>query len=185
MLFYLIVIPVLLLSIHTLVYLKKGCKHDKVLFRFCDLRRELMAYMRSEQFNTHDVSKEDYAAFRKVIYTVNDTIHYFNEVKLSLDLRKVVRFILHVKKNNEHIKGMQLAKNSTILDFQRRLVIISLQATVTYTPVIYKINMVLVVLIFVLGHAASSQFNKAVDALEWLRKVIVNNRNDNFPASTC
>lgn len=71
-------IPVSISMVWMILDLSKLKKHDKNLYRFCQLRREMMYYLRNKGLN---LSKNDYKEIRLLLDLVNNHIHYFNDHK--------------------------------------------------------------------------------------------------------
>jgi hypothetical protein len=89
--FYLAVVPALLLSGLTISRLLEMEKHDTVLFQFCEIRRDIMRLLRERG---RGFSPEDYAAVRILLDVVNETIHgYHREKRRMFDGREFMRFL--------------------------------------------------------------------------------------------
>lgn len=80
MYFYFLMIPVVIMSIYMISRLLEMRKHDQVLYRLCENRREMMAFLRKTGLT---LSKDDYFALRELIEITNQTIHNYNDFKSS------------------------------------------------------------------------------------------------------
>lgn len=81
MMFYVTMIPVLILSALMIGSLRRLEKHDRVLYRFCEVRRQLMRLLRD---SAHELSREDYAVVRIMLDIVGGNIHDYHETKQQL-----------------------------------------------------------------------------------------------------
>ena len=79
--FYIFTVPVVLASLYMLLCLRGLSKHDRVLYAFCDVRRDTMSILRQY---AHDLSKEDYIALRDIERATSATIHDYNLHKIYL-----------------------------------------------------------------------------------------------------
>lgn len=91
MFFYLLTVPVLMASIYMAYKLRELEKHDRVLYRFCAVRRNAMAVIRDK---SESLSQEEYAALRDVVSFSGLIIHDYHNFKLALfHLRLPVRHV--------------------------------------------------------------------------------------------
>jgi hypothetical protein len=89
--FYIALLPVLVLSVITIVRLARLEKHDRVLFRFCEVRRQLMSLLRE---TGTDLSRDDYAAARTLLDMLESTIQNYHQTKqVLLNGRRFLRFL--------------------------------------------------------------------------------------------
>jgi len=79
MYFYFVMGPVLVGALVMIVWLRNMRKHDTVLYRFCQLRRDVMTILR----NDSNIAQQDYFDLRVLVNALNDTIHNYNEMKTS------------------------------------------------------------------------------------------------------
>ena len=88
---YLLVIPLLVLQVRTWLYLRKMRQNDRVLFQFCDFRRELTGFMRTDQ--VYGLGSQDYADFRSLLDTANITVHHFHALRPAFNIRRAWRMM--------------------------------------------------------------------------------------------
>ena len=112
-----------------LFYLRRLKKHDKVLYRFCQLRRETMSIIREANF---DLKPEDYAVLRALVEKTSDTIHDFNNCKVSLfNVRKLSEQVSRAKM----IEALDV-ENPQIQKLCLGYTLAMLRAFFTFTPFI-------------------------------------------------
>ena len=132
--FYITLIPVLVLSIFTIHYLKEETKHDKVLYSLCEIRRGIINILREENFN---FSKEEYFSIREFLGAVNNSVHYYNRAKLILfNFRLFLNFL---KMYNDEIgksEKIKLSNNPEIREFYKKFASTLIVGFFTYTPFI-------------------------------------------------
>lgn len=130
--FYLLIIPVLVSSAFMIHRLRKIKKHDKVLFHFCQIRRDAMELLRN---NYSEMTIEEYRAIRRVLMALNSTIHDYNDYKISIfNFRRFYRMVKNYKKTTSSIERMKLPKNSDIGKLLQDFSIGMIKAFFAYTP---------------------------------------------------
>lgn len=107
-------------------------KHDKVLYRFCQVRRDIMAYLRTRGF---EMSKHDYFAVRDLLEVVSSTIHHFNACKATVfNFRTLNKMAREFRETGRVVEEIRLPKDPAaveIFDAYRKAMI---GAFLTYTP---------------------------------------------------
>lgn len=89
--FYLALLPVLVMSAFMIVRLARLEKHDRVLFRFCEVRRRLMQLLRDAGT---ELSPSDYAAARELLNMLEAAIQDYPRTKqVLLNGRQFLRFL--------------------------------------------------------------------------------------------
>src|ERR1700758_3289461 len=78
MVFYVGMVPVLFMLARALGHLQMLKKHDHVLYGFCDIRRDLMKYLREAG---SDLSAKDYAFAMDIAGLLNHTVHNYRQHK--------------------------------------------------------------------------------------------------------
>ncbi len=130
MYFYFLIIPVLIGSCYMIWRLRRMAKHDRVLFRFCQNRRDIMAIIRGRNF---DLPREDYIALRELLEVTNNTIHEYNVHKTSLfDFRKFIRDaqrLNSIRRKMEELDNM----NTDVAHLYHKFGLSMLYAFFTYT----------------------------------------------------
>jgi hypothetical protein len=105
--FYVAVVPALALSAYMIYYLSRLQKHDRVLYRFCQIRREMMEFFRE---HGSELSPEEYSSARRLVEVLNLTIHnYKHERTRMFDGRKLLRTLRDYEAS---VDAVVLADNS-------------------------------------------------------------------------
>lgn len=113
-----ILISTLILKIYELQSINK---HDKILYAFCQIRRDIIKLIREQNI---DLSSLHYNELKKLLEIVNSVIHDFNDWKASIfNLRSLIRTI---KKNAQKIEVEKFSDNDKVSDFQKKFIKIKL-----------------------------------------------------------
>ena len=133
---YILFMCFLIFSFFDWRYLKKVSRHDGVLFPFCQLRRDIMSFLYENIFqNPGALSREEYAAVRRLSDTLNGTIRNYNQHKtLMFNMREMA----------EHLEAYRQAADTTlnipnhpvIQEFHERFGRLLVKAFIAYTPLI-------------------------------------------------
>ena len=126
---------ILFLSSLILAYLITGIitlkKHDKNLFGFCELRREIIDFLYK---NGDILSRNDYIKTRNLLQILNKTINQFESLQtLIFDYRRFRIFVLDmesVSKKSEKIS----TDNQQIIEFVKSFLRLYFKAFLSYTP---------------------------------------------------
>lgn len=177
MFFYVLVLPTLIASLWIIHRLYKLAKHDTALFRFCDLRREVMGVIRDRGF---ELPREDYVALRKLMDQTGKVIHDYNNFKEMVFSIKVG---VVVKAQVAHIDSAKrfesyVAKKGTVSENVRRLQVAYLQAVaqaaLTFIPAPKLAMLVLTIIIKLISYFATKsiaqqavRLKRWVDLLDW------------------
>ena len=133
MFFYFLIVPALVACLCEIYRLRKLEKHDIVLYKFCEIRRLVMARIREDNFN---LSKDDYVALRQLAEAASLTIHDYNEWKTSLfNFRKFKECVRKIKNWDKIIEERKIA-NPDILALYKEYIYAMFFAFLTYTPFI-------------------------------------------------
>lgn len=159
---YLLVIPILILQVRTWLYLRKTRQNDRILFQFCDFRRELMGFMRTDQ--VHNLSPQSYTTFRMLLDTTNVTVHHFYELQLTFNWRHTWRAMraMSGQMNEQEEQALAAVAHPQVEYFLHRMLTCWATAFFAYTPLLRH-----EVLLIVLRQGAS--FLKAVGNRKWAR----------------
>lgn len=154
-------------------------KHDRVLFNFCQVRRDAIGILREKNLN---IPKKEYTALRHILEILNMTIHNYDEMKASFfNVRS--RFFKSIKefaKNREQIEQIDIPDNQDIVDIYNKFGCALLFAFFSYTPFI-KSELCLKLAIFLLK-AAGQLFKKQVDIyIQTLIQIKNQSRKLGFP----
>lgn len=136
MMLYLLVIPLLVLQVRTWLHLRKMRQNDRVLFQFCDFRRELMGFMRTDQ--VYNLSPESYATFRMLLDTTNLTVHHFHDLRPAFNLRRMWRAMREMagQMSQQEAQALDAAANAhpQVAYFTHRMLTCWATAFFAYTP---------------------------------------------------
>ncbi|MGR3913016.1 MAG: hypothetical protein OD918_00575 [Gammaproteobacteria bacterium] len=113
---------------------KRAIKHDRVLFPFCQLRRDVMQFLRETAFKKPQVlSREEYASARRLVEALDVTIRNYNRHKtVMFNLRKVET---HLRAYRQSAKpAPALPDNPRIREFHDRFRGLLVKACIAYTP---------------------------------------------------
>ncbi len=128
---YVMIVPVMSLFLWALRQLNLMKKHDQVLYRFCQIRRDIIQILRQENFSLH---KKEYFELRYLLHCINITINNYDVLKISFfNLRKFIEFARDFK---DEINDIKLSKKQRVLGFQRRTGYAMFEAFFSYTPLI-------------------------------------------------
>lgn len=79
--FYVLIIPVILLLAYNLFRLRQIMLHDQVLYKFCQLRRDVI---RTIDEDVDNYSKQEYRQIRLLLDELNSTIRNFSHMKTNI-----------------------------------------------------------------------------------------------------
>ena len=107
-------------------------KHDKYLFKFCQIRRDAMKLLRD---GYEDLSKEDYVALSGLLKVLNTSIRHYNMYKTILfNFRFYLAFFKAMKASNRKIESMPTCNNPKVNELYSRTRYAILEAFFAYTP---------------------------------------------------
>ena len=128
------IISVMVLSLYAIWKLRQMKKHDMVLYSFCQIRREIMAMLRQENFN---MKKKDYFVLRNLLYFVNKTIHNYNSLKpYAFNFRKFIKYARSFKTTTEEVEKLMGTDNPKIKAIRIKMAYALVRAFFVYTPFI-------------------------------------------------
>jgi hypothetical protein len=85
------VLLLLAMQLRSFFYLRRMRRHDRVLFRFCQIRRDAMALLRT-RFESGGLTRSQYRAVRLLLICLNDIIrHYHGQGAMWFNLRVMRR----------------------------------------------------------------------------------------------
>lgn len=161
--FYVFMVPLLLLLFYMIIYLRKLKKHDIVLYKFCQLRREAISILAEKNFN---LSRDEYFSVRNLITILNSTIHNYNEYKTAIfDMRKLLKHFRDLKTSAKEIEKLELPQNQQIEKLYNKFLFSMFYAFFAYTPFL-KSEIILNIIAYAFGRVSE----KITRNIQWLKK---------------
>jgi len=173
-LFYLLFVPSTILLVLMYINLHRLTKRDHVLFCFCQIRRNIMETLRNDGSN---ISKSDYTVIRNLLDTMNTTIHYFDDLKVTMfNFRRFISLVEDCRKNADKIDNMSTS-NAKINVLKNKYRGAMLYAFLSYTPLMkpmikqqITVELFIAVLNLLLRFGFKSfQLEKSIEDLSWLK----------------
>ena len=115
---------------------KEMQKHDRVLFSFCQLRRDVMHFLYMKVIeNTGSLSPEEYKFVRRLLDGLDATIHNYNQHKtLMFNVRKIAKHLKMYRKVSK--AALETPDHPEIREFHVRIHRLLVAAFFAYTPLI-------------------------------------------------
>ena len=131
------------------IWLRKVAKHDRVLFPFCQLRRNIMRFLREHMPNdSNALSRQEYESILQLLDVVSTVIHHYNRHKtVMFNLRKVIKCIWKYRHTLKRVPPIDMTANAEIQEFHRRFEGLLARAFIEYTPLI-RFELVLRMFVF-------------------------------------
>ncbi len=132
-LFVIIIIPIIIVQFIIIYKLRNFNIHDGILFSFCDLRRNIMGYLRKREF---DIKPKEYKEIKNLLSTVNPTIHNFNQHTITIfNIKKVKTLLSNAKNETQRIEEQTNGSISKEIEsFYTEYICCYLKAVLAYTP---------------------------------------------------
>jgi len=112
-------------------------RHDVVLFRLCDLRREAMTLLMDEE-KVSNMQKSEYHALRQIIHVTSRTIGaYKNHKTVIFNLRRFIRELKRYECMNKRANTIPVTKHADIERIRHDLYSALAFGFITYTPFIH------------------------------------------------
>lgn len=132
--FYLLVVPVVILQLVMLFKLYHLRKHDRVLYRFCQVRRELMELLREKGQN---MSSRDHDFARHMVASLHSAIHNFKDHKKRMfDFWLIVEAARQFRISVEDLKSLPTTDNRKLLQVKQKFGRSIVLALIAYTPIV-------------------------------------------------
>lgn len=132
--FFAAMIPVLLLSGYMIALLRRLEKHDRVLYRFCEVRRKLMRLLR--QSGT-ELSPEDYRVARALLDMLETNIHNYQETKkFLLNGRRFLKSLRTYSKSAVEVANLAMIRDPRVAEVRNELGRAVLLGILDYTPLL-------------------------------------------------
>lgn len=167
MYFYFLIIPSLVMLTGMLFALYKMTKHDRVLYRFCQIRRETMALLRKRGFS---LPENDYLALKQLLHGLDITIHNYNTCKYTVfNYRYLTRKLEELKNETSKFKAKK-AKTREIVQLTDKFRHTMIYAFLSYTPFLRSqwIIKFILLLLKILVKLGVRKFSTLADDLLWL-----------------
>lgn len=140
MFFYLLVLPVIGLMLVTISHLRGRRKHDVVLYRFCQIRRELMAFLRAEGTQ---LSAGDYRFALRFVSALHGTIHNYKDHKEGMfNFRLFLLFLKRFSESVDELRRIPTSDLPRLQELRYRYGNAMLRGFVVFTP-FFRSEMVL------------------------------------------
>ena len=160
--------PILIALTIMALYLQRLTKHDKILFQFCLIRREIMSIFRKEGFS---LSKSDYAALKELVVILNNTIHNYEQMKTShFSWKGLALLSQQFKKSVNEVEEVNVSDNARIEKFKLKITRTFIMAFLTHTPFIKPV-ICLTILIWLLTKMSKLGISKLQEILAYLNYI--------------
>ena len=115
---------------------KEMQKHDRVLFPFCQLRRDVMRFLYIDVIeNTGSLSLAEYKLVRRLVNVLDATIHDYNKHKtLMFNVWKIAKHLKMYRKVSK--VTLEIPNHPEIREFHERVRRLLVAAFLAYTPLI-------------------------------------------------
>ena len=125
-------------------------RHDRVLFPFCHLRRDVMAFLyQNTVAETNKLTLAEYRSVRRLLDALNGTINNYSEHKTTMfNLRHVLKALQEYRHILKQAEPVDVTENPSIQQFHQRFVQCCARAFLAYTPLI-RSGLVLWLVIFI------------------------------------
>ena len=131
---------------------RKMQKRDRVLFPFCQLRREVMCFLYINVIeNTNSLSPAEYKFARRLLNVLDVTIHDYNKLKtLMFNVRKIAKHLKMYRKMSK--VALKTPDHPEIREFHERIHRLLVAAFLAYTPLIrWELALRLIVFAYRMG----------------------------------
>ena len=154
---------------------KEMQKHDRVLFPFCQLRRDVMRFLYMNVIaNTNSLSPAEYQFVRQLSNVLDDTIHNYNQHKtLMFNVRKIAKHLQMYRKVSKAV--LETPDHPEIREFHVRIHRLLVAAFLAYTPLIrWELALRMIVFAYRMGKQDGARRREAEYVVKSAEKV----RND-------
>lgn len=132
--FWVLVIPSLSLSLYIGISLLNVRKHDKVLYNFCQIRRDAIAIIDQRGLNFDRVC---YHSLRNLIHSLNLVIHEYEGCKVHIfNVRRLLALLKSYKHITHQVDKIVPSRDAEILEIHARFRGAMIRAFLAYTPLI-------------------------------------------------
>ena len=151
---------------------KEMQKHDRVLFPFCQLRRNVMHFLYMNVIeNTDSLSPSEYKFIRWLLDRLDTTIHNYNQHKtLMFNVRKIAKHLQMYRKVSK--AALETPDHPEIRKFDERIRQLLVVAFLAYTPLIrWELALRLIVFAYRMGKQDGARRREAEYVVKSAEKV--------------
>lgn len=131
MFLYFLLTPTLIFLIIQIDRIYLITKHDRVLYMFCQLRREMIYFLRNEN---PILNEQDKISILKLLELTNHCIHHFKDHKKRTFKFKIFKIVFFTKSTIENMKENDFfTENIRIQAMQKKFILVMLYAAYSYT----------------------------------------------------
>ena len=131
---------------------KEMQKHDRVLFPFCQLRRDVMRFLHLSVIeDTDSLSSAEYKSVRQLLNILDGTIHNYNQHKtLMFNIKKIAKHLKMYRKVSK--AALEIPDHPEIREFHKCIHRLLVAAFLAYTPLIrWELALRLIVFAYRMG----------------------------------
>lgn len=176
--FYVLVIPSFVLSILMVAYLLSLKKHDRVLYNFCQIRRDAIKLI-DERGITGD--RVAYHSVRHLLNSLNLMIHNYDGCKQQVfNIRKLVAILKDCKHISRQVEKISIPDDHEVVELHLRFKRSMILAFLAYTPFIRsEVTAFLFYKLFsLLAKSGITSLKKAAEYMGWLVDEIASTQID-------
>ena len=134
-----LLIMLVCLVLHQLVMLRRLQnikRHDAVLFRFCEIRRQVVVFI-GDELTAEKLSRGDYQSARSLLNALNVIISDFHRAKLVFfNMRSLARILRQYEVAAGRLRLAEKTHNSGLQSLRERTSVALVAAFFAYTPMI-------------------------------------------------
>ncbi len=128
----------IVLAFHVWRSWRREAKHDQVLFPLCQLRRDIVQFLRTNIRNNRcALSSEEGQSVLRLLEVLNDAIRNYKRHKtVMFNLREVAKYLRKHQDALKKARPLDVTDNPDIQAFYARFGLCSAKAFLAYTPLI-------------------------------------------------
>ena len=122
-------------SARRIVKIKHVIRHDRVLFPFNQLQREIMDFLRKRMFEkSNALSRGEYACARALSAAIDEVVSDYHNTTAAFNLRKTEK---HLRAYREIVAPLpEISGNPELIKFYKRFRALLAKSFLAYTPLI-------------------------------------------------
>ena len=151
---------------------KEMQKHDRVLFPFCQLRRDIIRFLYKNVIeNTNSLSPAEYKSVCRLLNVLDGIIHNYNQHKtLMFNVRKIAKHLQMYRKVSK--VALEIPDHPEIREFHKRIHCLLVTAFLAYTPLIrWELALRLIVFAYRMGGQGEARRREAGYVVKSAEKV--------------